>query len=80
MWLVSERGGGESSITLSKCLFQVIIEQVREELDNVAGVTEVHGRYYDLASQYYQVWWMRAVSPCHSSLPPGEGGPCSVLS
>ena len=44
------------SISLSYLVSsQVIIEQAGKELDTVGGVTEVHGRYYNLSSEYHKV-------------------------
>lgn len=39
---------------LSVC-FQKIIEDVEEMLNNLPGVTSVHGRFYDLSSKYYRI-------------------------
>lgn len=39
---------------LSVC-FQKIIEEVEEMLNNLPGVTSVHGRFYDLSSKYYRI-------------------------
>lgn len=40
-----------------RCLlhFQKIIEEVEEMLNNLPGVTSVHGRFYDLSSKYYRI-------------------------
>lgn len=35
------------------CL-QKLIEEVEEMLNNLSGVTSVHGRFYDLSSKYYR--------------------------
>lgn len=35
--------------------FQKIIEEVEEMLNNLPGVTSVHGRFYDLSSKYYRI-------------------------
>lgn len=35
--------------------FQKIIEEVEEMLNNLPGVTSVHGRFYDLSSKYYSI-------------------------
>ncbi|MEQ2201059.1 26S proteasome non-ATPase regulatory subunit 13, partial [Xenoophorus captivus] len=32
-----------------------IIEEVEEMLNNLPGVTSVHGRFYDLSSKYYRI-------------------------
>lgn len=32
-----------------------IIEEVDEMLNNLPGVTSVHGRFYDLSSKYYRI-------------------------
>lgn len=32
-----------------------IIEEVEEMLNNLPGVTSVHGRFYDLSSRYYRI-------------------------
>lgn len=40
--------------TLLVC-FQKIIEEVEEMLNNLPGVTSVHGRFYDLSSKYYRI-------------------------
>lgn len=34
---------------------QKIIEEVEEMLNNLPGVTSVHGRFYDLSSKYYRI-------------------------
>ncbi|KAK3533305.1 hypothetical protein QTP70_016020 [Hemibagrus guttatus] len=34
--------------------FQKLIEEVEEMLNNLPGVTSVHGRFYDLSSKYYR--------------------------
>lgn len=39
---------------LSVC-YQKIIEEVEEMLNNLPGVTSVHGRFYDLSSKYYRI-------------------------
>lgn len=39
---------------LSVC-FQKITEEVEEMLNNLPGVTSVHGRFYDLSSKYYRI-------------------------
>lgn len=40
----------------SLCVFlQKIIEEVEEMLNNLPGVTSVHGRFYDLSSKYYRI-------------------------
>jgi len=36
-------------------LFQKLIEEVEEMLNNLPGVTSVHGRFYDLSSKYYRI-------------------------
>lgn len=36
-------------------VFQKIIEEVEEMLNNLPGVTSVHGRFYDLSSKYYRI-------------------------
>lgn len=36
-------------------VFQKIIEEVEEILNNLPGVTSVHGRFYDLSSKYYRI-------------------------
>lgn len=41
-------------VTLSVC-YQKIIEDVEEMLNNLPGVTSVHGRFYDLSSKYYRI-------------------------
>lgn len=33
---------------------QKLIEEVEEMLNNLSGVTSVHGRFYDLSSKYYR--------------------------
>ncbi len=35
--------------------FQKLIEEVEEMLNNLPGVTSVHGRFYDLSSKYYRI-------------------------
>lgn len=35
--------------------WQKIIEEVEEMLNNLPGVTSVHGRFYDLSSKYYRI-------------------------
>ena len=38
------------------CVFvQKIIEEVEETLNNLPGVTSVHGRFYDLSSKYHRI-------------------------
>lgn len=39
--------------TLFHCL-QKLIEEVQEMLNDLSGVTSVHGRFYDLSSKYYR--------------------------
>lgn len=34
---------------------QKLIEEVEEMLNNLPGVTSVHGRFYDLSSKYYRI-------------------------
>lgn len=34
---------------------QQLIEDVEEMLNNLPGVTSVHGRFYDLSSKYYRI-------------------------
>lgn len=41
-------------LSLSVC-YQKIIEDVEEMLNNLPGVTSVHGRFYDLSSKYYRI-------------------------
>lgn len=36
-------------------LFQKLTEDVEEMLNNLPGVTSVHGRFYDLSSKYYRI-------------------------
>lgn len=36
-------------------VLQKIIEDVEEMLNNLPGVTSVHGRFYDLSSKYYRI-------------------------
>lgn len=36
-------------------ILQKIIEEVEEMLNNLPGVTSVHGRFYDLSSKYYRI-------------------------
>lgn len=44
------------SVTTSLSVrFQKIIEDVEEMLNNLPGVTSVHGRFYDLSSKYYRI-------------------------
>ena len=34
---------------------KVLLEETREVLDGIDGVTSVHARFYDLSSHYHQV-------------------------
>uniref|UniRef100_A0A8C7SG29 PSD13 N-terminal domain-containing protein n=1 Tax=Oncorhynchus mykiss TaxID=8022 RepID=A0A8C7SG29_ONCMY len=34
---------------------KILIEEVEETLNNLPGVTSVHGRFYDLSSKYYRI-------------------------
>lgn len=36
-------------------VLQILIEEVEETLNNLPGVTSVHGRFYDLSSKYYRI-------------------------
>lgn len=38
-----------------KSFLQKLIEDVDEMLNNLPGVTSVHGRFYDLSSKYYRI-------------------------
>uniref|UniRef100_A0A3Q3SLE1 26S proteasome non-ATPase regulatory subunit 13 n=1 Tax=Mastacembelus armatus TaxID=205130 RepID=A0A3Q3SLE1_9TELE len=40
---------------LEKTKEKKIIEEVEEMLNNLPGVTSVHGRFYDLSSKYYRI-------------------------
>lgn len=42
-------------LTHVKSLLQKLIEEVEEMLNNLPGVTSVHGRFYDLSSKYYRI-------------------------
>lgn len=47
----------ETIIHVVLCIIhlQKLIEEVEEMLNNLPGVTSVHGRFYDLSSKYYRI-------------------------
>lgn len=53
-WLSCPQNARSVFSRLSVC-FQKITEEVEEMLNNLPGVTSVHGRFYDLSSKYYRI-------------------------
>lgn len=54
-WLLNEQLAVLSYYSCRLRPFQKIIEDVEEMLNNLPGVTSVHGRFYDLSSKYYRI-------------------------